>query len=345
MDVFREIFEDLNGDIGARELRETMTRSDLPYLLAGEAFDRALLAEYREYPADWVGYTVQEKTKDFRTAERLMTSGGDGVLSEVKEQAPYPYAAIDEDKWTFRVKKMGRKFGLSWEALKNDDLGAFRRLPNKLARAARRTEQRRVTELFCHSGGINTTDLFKAHASSWNNGSTDPLNIESLTTAFNVIGTAKDSEGEPIYFEAVHLVVPPSLEITARNIINAIEISYPLSTTTANQQVTLRVNNWIKNRIQLHVNPYIPIVNTTNGSTNWFLFPDPNDVEILVFARLMGHEEPEIFMKDPNAIRIGGGSDPFAGDFEHDSIDYKLRHCFGTALGDYLGCYGSTGAG
>ena len=63
-----------------------------------------------------------------------------------------------------------------------------------------------------------------------------------------------------------------------------------------------------------------------------------------VLARLRGHEEPEIFMKNPNAIKIGGGQDPFNGDFDYDSVEYKVRHVCGAAVADYRGSYASTGA-
>ena len=39
MDTFKELFEDIKDEAGARsqELLETMTRSDLPYFLTGTA--------------------------------------------------------------------------------------------------------------------------------------------------------------------------------------------------------------------------------------------------------------------------------------------------------------------
>ncbi|HUM45207.1 MAG TPA: hypothetical protein PKI14_19850, partial [Fervidobacterium sp.] len=92
-----------------------------------------------------------------------------------------------------------------------------------------------------------------------------------------------------------------------------------------------------------HVNPYLPMINTANGSTAWYVLPDPADIFCLVLARLTGHEEPEIFMKSPNATKLGGGQDPFSGDFEHDTIEYKVRHICGAAIADYRGSYASSG--
>jgi hypothetical protein len=100
----------------------------------------------------------------------------------------------------------------------------------------------------------------------------------------------------------------------------------------------------MKQRLTLHVNPYLPVIDTTHGDTAWYIFPDPSEIFCMVLARLRGHEEPEIFMKNPNAIKIGGGQDPFNGDFDYDSVEYKVRHVCGAAVADYRGSYASTGA-
>ncbi len=340
MSVFKELFEDMKKDeVGARsqELLENITTSDLPYLLTGAALDRALLKAYREFPADWEQYVYTEKVRDFRTVERLMEYGGDGALESVAQQAPYPYEALGEDKYTFSVAKFGRKIGFSFEAFQNDDLSALKRIPEKLARAARRTELKLITSLLCNSGGPNPAlfdDTVKKNLGE------APLSITSLTAAFDAIGEQKDPSGEPFFVSRFHLIVPPSLEITAKNILEAIELTY-----LGESDVEYKTNNWIKQRITLHVNPYLPAINETSGDTAWYILPDPADIFSLVFARLTGHEEPEIFMKNPNAIKLGGGQDPFNGDFDHDSIEYKVRHICGAAIADWRGSYASDGSG
>ena len=89
--------------------------------------------------------------------------------------------------------------------------------------------------------------------------------------------------------------------------------------------------NWMKNRVQLSVNPYLPVIASSNGNTSWYLFGSPSDGRpALELGFLEGHETPEIFMKSPNAQRVGGGEvNPFDGDFDNDSIQYKVRHVFG----------------
>jgi hypothetical protein len=104
----------------------------------------------------------------------------------------------------------------------------------------------------------------------------------------------------------------------------------------------------MKNRVRLSVDPYIPIVaSSSNGSTSWFLFANPNNGRpALEIGFLRGHESPEIFIKAPNAQRVGGGNvNPMDGDFDTDSIQYKVRHVLGGVTQDNKMSVASNGSG
>ena len=60
---------------------------------------------------------------------------------------------------------------------------------------------------------------------------------------------------------------------------------------------------------------------------------------------LRGHEAPEIFIKESNQRRIGGAINPLDGDFDSDSVEYKVRHCFGGSRGDGKATVASNGSG
>ena len=45
---------------------------------------------------------------------------------------------------------------------------------------------------------------------------------------------------------------------------------------------------------------------------------------------LRGHESPELCMKNPNKVALGGASmSPLEGDYESDAIRWRIRHIFG----------------
>lgn len=322
---------------------EAMTTSDFP-LLFGDVLDRQLLANYMETPSVFRNYCKISTVADFRTVKRFTTSGAEGVLDVVNEQAEYPEEALGEAQNTYAVKKYGRRIPFAWETMINDDLDALKDVPARLGRAARRTEQKFATDLHVGTAGPDAT-LYSV--GNENIVTSNPvLSISGLQTAMTVLAAQTDSDGEPIFIDVIHLVVPPSLEITAKNILNSTELRLTAAGGVSNQQ--LIVSNWMQNRLRLSVDPYIPIVaSSSNGNTSWFLFADPNNGRpALEVGFLRGHTTPEIFIKSPNSQMVGGGQvNPMNGDFDTDSIQYKVRHVLGGTTIDPKMTVASNGSG
>lgn len=310
------------------QIREAMTTSDFP-ILFGDILDRQLLGAYTEIPASWSGYIRRGTVRDFRKATRLAVDGMEGPLSDVEELAPYEHGELSEAKDEIQVHKVGRKAAISLEALINDDLDAFRRLPDRLARAARRTEELEATKLFVGASGPQT-DLYKSTPASRVNIITGnpALTAEALQAGLQAFAEMKDEDGQPIAIDGVHLVVPPALEVTANHIVNATELEF----LEDGGNKRFRTANWVRNRVTVHVNHYIPFVaSTANGATSWFLFADPNTARPAAeLAFLAGYEAPGLFRLAQNAQLLSGGDrEPVS--FENDSVAYKVRHILGGA--------------
>jgi hypothetical protein len=347
-------------------LQEAMTTSDFP-ILFGDILDRQVLAAYREWPSTWEGIAKRVLLNDFRSAKFYPPPyGADSRLDEVAEQEEYPESKITEQSAiTMKAKKFGRRIPFSWETMVNDDLNQLRDAPTRFGRAARRTENRAVMELYVGSTGYNTTFFNNTNKNIVNttNGAltTNPtLTIGALQDAWKIIMAQKDESGEPIFLDFVTLVVPPSLETVAQNIINATQIEVTAGSAGGNAAVQrtdatpsntgeqrLVTTNWMRNRLRLIVDPYIPSIATTNGNTTWFMFADPmSDRPGIQIGFLRGHEEPEIWIKTPNARRVGGGDvDPMEGDFDTDSIHYRVRHVLGVTTIDPKAAVASNGSG
>jgi hypothetical protein len=325
-------------------LQEAMTTSDFPYLF-GDVLDRQVLASYREAPSTWQNYCKRGRVRDFRTVKRFGVYGADQVLSAViGQKGEYPYEEINEDTpYSYAVNKYGRKIRFAWETMINDDLDALKDQPERLGRAARRSEEKFATQLFVDASG--------PHASFYTSGNANivtgnpVLSVAGLQTAMEKLSAQTDQNGEPILIDTIELVYPPVLEVTVQNILNAITIEATEKGGTAARKLTLQ--NWMKTTFRPNKNAYIPIVaSTANGSTSWFLFANPdNGRPALEVGFLIGHEEPEIFMKTPNQTRVGGGADAMDGDFETDAIEHKVRHVFGGTRMDPKMTVGSNGSG
>lgn len=343
-------------------LREAMTTDDFP-LYFGDILDRSLMARYELWPADWEAFARRVEVNDFRDAKVIPPLyGADGPLDIVPQGDQYPDAALyEQEPILWSVQKYGRKVPISWETLINDDLNFFTDIPDRLARAARRTEHRLVADLFIGASGPNTTLYTSGHknivttANGSVAGNNPALSINGLQSAYIVLTKMTDETGEPIYRDMVTLVVPPALEVTAKNMLSATTIwdssllggGQPDNGTTSGER-RLQVDNWMRNKVRLVVDPYIPILaSSANGNTSWFLFADPNSSrEAIRIGFLRGHTSPEIWMKSPNAIRMGGGNvGALEGDFDTDSIEYRVRHVTGVTQVDYKATVMSNGSG
>lgn len=329
----------VNGKRGLTQFQEAMSTSDFP-LLFGDVLDRQMLASYRETPQSFRSWCRIKSVPDFRTVSRRHVDGGDSGLEAVSEYGEYKQVGRSEGEYTYSVGKYGNAFDISWETLINDDVDALKDQPERFGRAARRQEEKFATELIADSTGPNATFFTSGQGNRIN----DVLSVVGLTNAFKAMGAMKDANSQPILNSPSILMVPPALEVVAMNILNSLEFTYNGDGTTVEY---MKVANWVKSKLTLVVNHYLPIVDTTKGDTAWYLFANPNEGRGAVeFGFLRGHEEPEIFMKAPNAQRVGGGlAGVMDGDFEHDSIMYKVRHVMGGTTLDYRYALASEGDG
>lgn len=303
-------------------------------------------------------------------------SGPNGL----EQNTEYPMRKRVATDYTDQLYKFGARMDFAWETLINDDLDALKDTPALFGRAARRTEEERATKLYSTSSGLNTSFFSTANKNrvvvavlpvlltQYNLPDNPSLSITALQAAMTIMANQVDLDGMPISIEGVTLVVPPSLKIVAMNIVNASQVWAndqggtvsnlgPNNATTSLQR--LITENWAKGIVKIAVNYFAPIVNTTSGNTAWYLFADPNAGRpALQQSFLRGHESPELFMKLPNSVQIGEGRmgpgqgavpgtmnvNPLDGDFDTDSIAYKIRHVLGGCLLDPIMAVASSGA-
>ena len=326
-------------------LREALTTSDFPYLF-GDVLDRQVLASYKAVDPVWKAFVKMSTNRDFKTAYRFAITGGDQYLAEVAQKGEYLASERTEAKYELAVKKYGRQFDISWEALINDDLGALKDTPERFARAAVRTEHRLTTGQYVHDSGGAATHAASGQLYSTAAGEVNEtaalLTIANLETALEAMAAFVDANGEPIKNRAKFLVVPPSLEMTARQILTSatkqwVELGgaggplpYPTTNVVAQMGLTLIVD------------PYLPVLDpvAANGLTAWYLFADPRDIAAIEVAHLRGHERPEICMKASDKVNLGGGLiGPLEGDFATDNVLYRVRLCFGATTLDWRATY------
>jgi hypothetical protein len=327
------------------QFEEAMSTSDFPILM-GDILDRQLLGGYTEIQPSWQGYVKKGTVNDFRKVKRVAVDGAEAVFGKVGEQQPYPEDSVTDKKDEYQVFKMGKRISIDWEDMINDDLGGLDNLPNRLARGARRTEQKVAAELWLDENGPSATLYSAEHKNIIPKN--PPLSIAALQTAFLTLAEMKDFEGEPIEIDAITLVIPYTLSVTANNILHALTIDVNEFGGTEKQR--LRAQNWMQNKLTVVEEPYIPtICSKKNGLTTWALFATPGTARpALELGFLRGHETPALYEKAPDARLLGGGGE-VRESFENDTIAYRIRHVLGgtqfNETGGYKVTVASNGSG
>lgn len=117
-------------------VKRALTTSDLPIIL-GNTANKSLLGAFQAAPQTWREWAGIGRLEDFKQAT-ITKLGESEDLQEVKEHGEFKHSTMAEDKEVVQMSTYGRIFSLSRQAIINDDLNAFTRLPAEHGEAAAR---------------------------------------------------------------------------------------------------------------------------------------------------------------------------------------------------------------
>jgi len=286
--------------------------SDFPNLLLATG-DRTLRAGYLSYTGGIKNASRPTTAVDFRAKHRLKL-GEMPTLLKVNEGGEFKRGSTAESDETYSLGTYGRIFGITRQALINDDLGAFVTVTGQFGRAAAEFEAKfLVTLLTSNPVMADTKALF--HADHGNlAGAGAVINVTTLGAAKQAMRLQKGLDGiTPIDATPKYLIVPAALETVA--------LQY-LAETTPNQSSLV---NPFAGQLSLIVDPRLDAL----SATRWYLAADPATVDGMEHAYLQGQEGPYLEQ------RIG---------FDVDGIETKCRLDFGAGFIDYRGWYSNPGA-
>lgn len=295
-------------EAAGRDFREAVSSSTFSNVL-GAALHRQMIAEYNaavEYDS-WQRIATTSPIADFRTNERTRF-GGYGDLPAVAENAAYTAATTPGDeKATYAISKRGYTETISIEAIANDDVGAIRRIPQKMGRAAKRTLAKFVFDFLRTNPTIyDTLALFHA---THNNLFTTALDAAQL--AIHRLAMLKQAEltsADRLGVTPRTLVVPPDLVETANNLFN---------------RNTNNDKTFIQSMTMDIVSPWY-----WTDANDWCTVADPRDIPTIEVGFWNGDQEPQILVQDM----------PTVGSlFSNDQITYRIRHVYGGNVLDFRG--------
>lgn len=358
--VYAALMEAFNGDRRARRalrdvatgmgaLTESITTSDFPGLFQ-QAINAQVEPKYTETPSIWQNWASAYGMKGLRKENMIdlmadfdnlpAENGGvatlPGGLPRIPEGTPFPAIAFtggEKEVWTY---KLGARLAFTWEAWDQDDWGMIAQLPTALAARARRTEDLSATSVLVDSSGPKT--------SVFGTLGTAKLSYTSLDAAIAQASQSVDPDRVNVINKWA-LIVPRALTRTAHAVVNTTQIE-----TTGTDGSKLVVNNTIGTQVEVVENPFLSLFygNYANKDTAWMLVPwqgQGSDRKAIVQTFINGKEQPELRIKIDQGMLLGGGQlDPYAGSFDTDDTQIRVRHFTNTVVTDStLGFYASSG--
>ena len=314
-DLARELLE-LRG-ISARRLTpaQVIERahgvSDFPELLSGTG-NRILRAAYEAAPSGIRQIARQATAVDFRAKQTLML-GEAPELKKVNENGEFTRGTLAEAAESYSLSTYGRIFGISRQALVNDDLGAFADLTRRFARSAMEVEAKLLVTLVT-SNPTMADGVAVFHANHGNlAASGGAISTTTLGPARSAMRLQKGLDGStPINATPRYLVVPAALETAAEQVLSTI---YAATVATANP---------FTGRLDLVVDPRLDAVSTSA----WYVFADPAVVDTIEYSYLESEQGPVL------QTRAG---------FDVDGVEVKCRLDFGCGFLDHRGAYKNPG--
>jgi hypothetical protein len=294
-------------------LRGMHTTSDFALLLA-DVQGKVLRAAYEEAPQTWAPLARRVILPDFKASKQLQLGDAPNLV-EVLEHGEFTRGSVAEAKEQFALSTYGRIFGITRQALINDDTDAFARIPIEFGRAARRKESdlawAQITGNPAMGDGNN---LFDATNHLNYTASGTAISVDSLGVARAALRKQKGLDGTTLLnLTPRFLIVPAAKETIADQYVTAI-------TAAAGSNV-----NPFAGRLTPIAEPRLD----ANSGTAWYMAAGPEQIDILLHGVLEGQEGPVI------ETRIG---------FDVDGIEIKARLDCAFKAADWRGIYKNAGA-
>lgn len=282
----------------------THSTSDFPLLLANVA-QKAMMKGYDEAQETFQAWTTKGTLPDFKAARRVDLSTFP-ALAKVTEGAEYKSATIGERGETIQLATYGRRFSITRQAIINDDLDAFSKVPQRMGRAAIRTVGDLVYAVLTSNPAMaDTIALFHAdHGNLLTGAAIATSSVDTMRVAM-----AKQKDGTAVLgIRLAYLIVPVALEGTAR-VVRDSEFEV-----TGSKNLT--VPNSVRGTFEVISDARLD----TASASNWYGAASPSMHDTIEVAYLDGVETPTLEQQRG---------------WDVDGVEFKVRLDAGVKALDY----------
>lgn len=265
-----------------------LSTMSLPGILSNSA-NKLLLEGYQMIRPTWRSFCAVGNLQDLKAAKRYrLTPSGD--FDELPHDGKIKHMVLNqEDAYSIQGATYAKMVALSRTAIINDDLSAFESIPTALGRMAAIKLEKLVFTLLL----ANVGSFFSVGNSNYLSGGGSALSITSLTAAERAFLLRTDANGDPVLITPDTLLVPPSLSVTANQLIRDVQVV--AVGVGASASVTPSGNPYA-GRFSVEVSPWLENANLPGYSTTgWYLLAKPQGkAGLLEVGFLNGQEQPTI---------------------------------------------------
>jgi ATP-dependent protease ClpP protease subunit len=275
---------DVPGDkLGMIAVAFTHTSSDFPLLLANVA-NKAMMKGYDEADETFQVWTTPGSLPDFKV-QSTVDLGSFPALRQVAEGAEYKYITVGERREQRVLATYGERFMISRQAIINDDLDAFSRIPRKMGRAAIRTVgDLAYAVLTANANMADGVALFNAaHNNLQAAAAITTANVDAMRVAMARQKDVGQTTGS-LNIRMAYLIVPVTLQGTA-NVVRDSEFEV-VSAAPKNHTIP----NSVRNTFQV-----VSDARLDDASTSiWYGSADPSMHDTVVVDYLDGVQTPTL---------------------------------------------------
>lgn len=313
VDLARETLS-LEGQLGKRMRDdETVKRAlglssgNFTSILANVA-TKFLGIGYGEADTTYQLWTGTGSLSDFKTATVGKISNV-ASLVEIPEGAPLQNLNLVDDKETTALKTYGGTVNLSRQAIINDDLGAFTRVPRSMAMAARRNINSLVYAELNNNAAMNDSValFYSTHA---NLGSTAVISNTTIAEMVKLIGVQTDPNSVRLNLRPTFFLVPRAKEAIALAYLNA---NVPFTVDTSANTSVYRGQFTVISDAALDA----------NSATAYYMACNPNTIDTVTVFYRNGQDMPILEQEESRGQEALGVTFRILHDVAAKVIDYR----------------------
>lgn len=255
--------------------------------------NKAIKDAFLGIESTWRRITATRPVTDFKQITSYALTG-DLTYGKVGPSGEVKHGTFGEETYSNQADLYGLVLGLSYKDIRNDDLGAFAKLSRRMGRGG----ALKINEVFW-------TEFLAGQGTFWASGNGNyyahadyAFTLEKLANAHVAWQLRTDPDGKPMSDEAMFLLVPPALDVPARQ--------YMSSTRVSNDSGEGE-DNALAGKWQVASSTYLANSSFTGYSaSNYFLVADPaSESAVIETVFLDGQEMPTVEAAEPDLTRLG----------------------------------------